>query len=287
MMRGALASCLAIMLAGCGLGSDPATPALWHADCPGTGEAWLFGTIHALERPAAWRGETVDKAMEDADLVMVELSDHGDAKAAAATWDRLAGTRGEPPLSARVSPERQGELARALKRTGLENRDFSDTETWAAALTIAQAARPRLDSANGIDRAVLEAMRSKKVEELEGRKGQLAIFDRLPPAEQRDLLDAVVVDAASGTDESAAIATAWRKGDMNTIARQTETGMLADPELREALFTARNRRWSERIIAAMARDSRPFVAVGAAHLAGPQGLPAMLREKGCAVERVQ
>ena len=287
MMRRALASCLAIMLAGCGLGSDPATPALWHADCPGTGEAWLFGTIHALERPAAWRGETVDKAMDKADLVMVELADHGDPKAAAATWATLAEGRGMPPLSARVSPERQGDLAMALKRTGLENRDFSDTETWAAALTIAQAARHRLDSANGIDQAVLGAMRGKKVEELEGRKGQLSIFDRLPQAEQRDLLDAVLADATSGTDESAAIAAAWRKGDMTTIARQTETGMLADPELREALFTARNRRWSERIIAAMARDSRPFVAVGAAHLAGPQGLPAMLREKGCAVERVQ
>lgn len=287
MMRRALASCLAIMLAGCGLGSDPATPALWHADCPGTGEAWLFGTIHALERPAAWRGETVDKAMDKADLVMVELADHGDPKAAAATWATLAEGRGMPPLSARVSPERQGDLAMALKRTGLENRDFSDTETWAAALTIAQAARPRLDSANGIDQEVLGAMRGKKVEELEGRKGQLSIFDRLPQAEQRDLLDAVLADATSGTDESAAIAAAWRKGDMTTIARQTETGMLADPELREALFTARNRRWSERIIAAMARDSRPFVAVGAAHLAGPQGLPAMLREKSCAVERVQ
>lgn len=287
MMRGALASCLAVLLAGCGLGSDPATPALWHADCPGTGEAWLFGTIHALERPAAWRGETVDKAMNEADLVMVELADNGDAKAAAATWALLAGSRDEPPLSARVSPERQGDLAMALKRTGLENRDFSDTETWAAALTIAQTARTGLDSANGIDGAVLDAMHGKKVEELEGRKGQLAIFDRLPKKEQRDLLDAVVADAASGTDESAAIAAAWRKGDMNAIAKKTETGMLADPELREALFTARNQRWSERVLAAMARDGRPFVAVGAAHLAGPQGLPAMLREKGCAVERIQ
>ena len=82
-------------------------------------------------------------------------------------------------------------------------------------------------------------------------------------------------------------AAAWRRGDMTAITRATEQGMLADPQLREALFTGRNRRWTRRVLEAMGKGERPFVAVGAAHLSGPQGLAAMLRASGCAVERAQ
>jgi len=53
------------------------------------------------------------------------------------------------------------------------------------------------------------------------------------------------------------------------------------------LFTGRNRAWSGRIAAMMEQGARPFVAVGAAHMAGPEGLPALLLAKGYRVARVQ
>jgi uncharacterized protein YbaP (TraB family) len=63
--------------------------------------------------------------------------------------------------------------------------------------------------------------------------------------------------------------------------------MLSDPDLRAALFTGRNRSWSARIAAMLARGEHPFVAVGAAHMAGADGLPAMLAAAGYRVTRVQ
>jgi uncharacterized protein YbaP (TraB family) len=278
---------LAALLAGCAATPDPATPALWQADCPGARQAWLFGTVHALERPAQWRGEIVDKAMAESSVLMVELADPGNAKAGAQVWDRLAKSPDQGLLSARMAPEQRRGLAKVLDRTGLDDDQFTGVESWAAALTIAQAASRRLDSANGIDGAVIAAMRGRPVVELEGREAQLAIFDRLPEKEQRDLLSAVVADAARSRDEASDIAAAWRRGDMTAITRATEQGMLSDPQLREALFTARNRRWTGMVLATMNEGERPFVAVGAAHLAGPQGLAAMLRASGCAVERAQ
>ncbi len=287
MTRNALALVLPLFLVACGTPTDPANPALWQVDCPDDRTGWLFGTVHALERPAEWRSEKIDKALAEADLLMVELADPDNAAASAQVWERLAKSPGHAPLSSRVAPAARKGLATALEHTGLEDDDFAEIETWAAALTLAQAASRELDSANGIDRAVISASAGKRIEELEGREAQLAIFDQLPEKEQRDLLAAVVADAARGKDEGAALAAAWRRGDMRTIELETGRGMLADPELREALFTGRNQRWTVLLLAAMKRGDRPFVAVGAAHLAGTEGLPAMLRGHGCTVTRTQ
>ena len=74
---------------------------------------------------------------------------------------------------------------------------------------------------------------------------------------------------------------------MAALERRADAGMMGDPELREALMDGRNRAWVERIAAAIAAGSKPFVAVGAAHMLGAQGLPALLAERGYTVTRIQ
>jgi uncharacterized protein len=107
----------------------------------------------------------------------------------------------------------------------------------------------------------------------------------MPEREQRDLLSAVVRDDDSSPDGS--LAEAWRNGDFARIEAETRRGMLADPELREALFTGRNRAWTARIAGLLGRGERVFVAVGAAHMAGEDGVPEMLRARGFTVRRIQ
>mgnify|MGYP001766308109 CR=1 FL=1 len=274
-------------LAACAPQPSPANPALWRVDAPGGGRAWLFGTIHALDRPALWRTPAVDRAMADADSLVVEVAALNDATAMTQAFARLSTSPGLPPLSARVSPELRDDLARALDKGGLDADRLTEMETWAAALTLARGGGGGMDPRHGIDRALLAEPGHLRVVELEGAGGQLAIFDALPEAEQRDLLNAVLRDADALDAERGGLSRAWLAGDMDRIAAETRRGLLADAELREALYTARNRRWADRIAAMVASDARPFVAVGAAHMAGPQGLPALLAAQGFAVTRVQ
>jgi uncharacterized protein YbaP (TraB family) len=285
-MMGRVGAALALIMAlgGCQAQPVPANPALWEITGPQGERGWLFGTIHALPRPAAWRSAAIDRALADADRIVVETAQAGDPAAMAQEFAALARTPGQAPLSSKLPPELRGKLALELERAGLRESRFADVETWAAALTLARAGAPEMDSANGIDSAVVKLAGARPVVELEGTRGQLELFDRLPEKEQRDLLAAVVAEPEQSSDTPAA---AWLKGDMAAIDRETTQGMLADPELREALFTGRNRAWADRIAQMLSSKQRPFVAVGGAHMAGPEGLPAMLAAKGYTVRRVQ
>lgn len=222
--------------------------------------------------------------MAQSDTIMVEVANLADEAEVAATFARLAKARNQPPLSGRIDPDERKALKALLEKAGYGDGDFAAMDTWAAALMLARASAEDDDARNGVDRAVIAAAGNKPVIELEGAKRQLGLFDALPETEQRDLLGAVVLEA-SGSD--ADLAASWRTGDMAAIEKETRRGILADPELREVLFTGRNRHWSDKVSATMTAGKVPFVAVGAAHMAGPQGVPAMLAERGYTVTRAE
>jgi uncharacterized protein len=281
----ALGLALSLALVGCKQEPVPADPALWHVVGSRGEEAWLFGTIHAAPAPIAWKTPKVADALNRSNAIMVEVANLADEKAVADAFDELSRTEGLPPLDQRVPEQQRETLDELLDERKVEASDLQDFETWAVALTLARPADSR-HARNGIDRAVLADAAGKPVIELESATRQLAIFDALPEADQRDLLHAVLTDAGSLDGEDEDLVETWRKGDMARIEAETRTGLLADPELRKALFTDRNVRWSARIVAEMNQGRRPFVAVGAAHMAGPDGLVARLQGAGYAVTRV-
>ncbi|MET1756048.1 TraB/GumN family protein [Novosphingobium sp. RD2P27] len=285
MRRFALILLATLALTGCKREPLEANPAIWHVAGSRGEEAWLFGTIHAAPRPLDWRTETVDTALAQADTVMVELANVGDDAAIAEVFSSLSRTSGLPPVTQRVPPELHSALRGMLKERKFKESDLRDVETWAIALMLARPAQGS-DGRNGIDRAVIAAAKKKPIVELEGATSQLSIFDSLPEAEQRQLLAAVLADAEVVSGEDEHLVESWRLGDAARIEAETRTGLLADPELRAALFTERNLRWASRIVAQMNSGERPFVAVGAAHMVGPDGLIALLQRAGYSVTRL-
>ena len=276
---------LALALAGCGGPArdwpDP-SPALWEVTGPEGAQGWLFGTIHSLPEGARWRTPAVDEAFASSSLLVVEVAELGRSDEAGAIFRRLATTPGLPPLTQRVPPAERPALAAFLDRAGMDEDAFSETESWGAALILANSVR-RSDSGNGADRALIAE--AARVEGLESFEEQYAAFDRLPAAEQADLLAGLAADAEGDFEDRRV--TAWLTGDMAALERDSSGGILADPELREALQLSRTRAWAARVGDLLERGERPFVAVGAGHMWGDEGLPALLAARGYAVRRVQ
>jgi len=279
-----LALALAAMLAACGGSArdwPPPSPALWEISGPNGQAGWLFGTIHALPKGVQWRTPALDAALDRADLLVVEVANLGDGKSGKGAFAAVSTSPGLPPLLERVAPGDRAMLSQALRRAGMDEADFGTIESWAAALIIANRTRSG-DSANGVDRALLA--RGLPVMGLEGFAEQFAIFDRLAQADQAELLRLTAQD--TDRDDHTA-QEAWLTGDLATLEREELSGVLADPELHEALIGGRNRAWVPRIVRVLESGRHPLVAVGAGHMMGDEGLPALLAAQGYTVKRIQ
>lgn len=279
----------ALTLAACKPAAPPptVTPALWQVSGKNGESAWLFGTIHALPAPVEWRSAKVDAALNTADRLVLEVAAIDNPEALNAIYRRLAASPGLPPLLERLPAAERGKAAEVLRRHAIKPEEYGQTETWAAALALTYQLTVENQSKFGIDRQLLEANRGKPVGELEGAQRQLGIFDRLAEADQRELLRAVLAEADAPDAEAQRLGQAWGSGNMAALEAETRTGMLADAELRKALLVDRNADWTKRLETMLRAGQKPFVAVGAAHMAGPDGLPALLAAKGYTVARVQ
>lgn len=278
----------ALALAGCQRAPE-VHPALWLVEGPGGQKAWLFGTIHALHDPVDWRSGKVEAALKDSDRLLVEVAR---IEQAPAIFAELSRSPGLPPLRERLSPEMRATFDAVTARYKLDPAAFDGLETWAAALALQQAiaAAEGIENENGVDRALVADYadeRMGQVEEFEGARRQLTIFDTLAEPDQRVLLESVLRDGAAPQGNDRAIQQGWARGDLGPIQAETERGFLNDPELREALLTGRNRDWAKQLAALLKRGAHPFVAVGAGHMAGPEGLPALLAAQGYRVTRIQ
>lgn len=122
---------------------------------------------------------------------------------------------------------------------------------------------------------------------LETVKDQIAVFDAIPYKEQ---MDELVKTAKSNIDESKAefrkMMDLYRQKDINgLLAYMNESEGQMYSRHSDVLLANRNRNWIPKIEEA-ANKMPTFFGVGAAHLAGEDGVIALLRKKGYKVEAI-
>lgn len=251
--------------------------------------AFLFGTLHVgtpdffpLERRAT------DALIRSTGLV-VEI-DITQADALLAAMQRHALLPNGETLDALLAPALRTRLQTQLDTLALPREAVQAFKPWMAALTLTMGGirQSGFDGGYATDGFLIGLAKGldKPVAELESTDEQLGLFDSMPRADQIAFLDEVLQSMENGklAADTRALVSAWLAGDADALGRLAGESLDENPRsgpwMQQKLFTERNYRMAERIERLLADGQSPFVAVGALHLVGPDGLPALLAGRG-------
>lgn len=266
------------------------TPALWQIS-KGDERAYLFGSIHALPADINWFGPAIAEGFESADILVMEIDSRKEGTAIGKALQKLGRTKGLGPIKRRITPQLRNEFRTLQKASGIEDDAFSSREDWAAALALAGLATKDLGVSGkyGVETVLGKKARTdnKPIIALETAAEQFGYFDRLPDTAQKAMLESVIGGAANAKQSYRDLLASWLNGDVASLAIDAQSGLLDTDAVRQSLLVARNRNWNGKIITLMQSGQTPFIAVGAAHLAGDDSVQQMLSDSGYIITRVQ
>jgi uncharacterized protein YbaP (TraB family) len=270
------------------------TPLIWEARSA-SNTVYLFGTIHVGARKMYPLSPAVEEAFAASRVLALE-ADPTDSSAAI---EGMASASYRPPdtVANHISPELMGKVGNVLPKLGLPIEYARTMRPALLAMTIAvmEIGRQGYDAALGLDVyfARLAKQQGKRIVELESVGEQLALLQSFSPQLQAGMLEAAVQGVEKGTlgEELRDLVAAWRSGDgqalMTQLQRDTEELPQAlAQEYEEGLYRTRNVGMVQKIIAMLEGSEPTFVAVGAGHLLGPNGLVELLQAKGYQVRKL-
>jgi uncharacterized protein YbaP (TraB family) len=271
------------------LGAIAAHPAMWTVHGP-KGTVYMFGSIHILPPNMIWHTPAVDAAMKSSDVFVFEIPMDDSAKTQIADFVRDNGTL--PPdttLPSLLDKKAAANYAAVLKLTHVPPTALMNRRPWLAALVldVTYMTQHHLSPDSGVDQKVYAeatAQGGKTFRALETPEQQFRLFmpdnRKLEVEEFDSSLEEILHDQGSTGD----LIDAWADGDVKRLAKLAKADIKGHPEVEKALFDDRNKNWVGQIKTMLDEPHTFFITVGAGHLAGPKGVPALLRRAGYKVD---
>lgn len=265
-------------------------PALWVVkDADST--LYLFGSVHVLRPTTGWESPRVKAAFDSASDVWFEISNPDDQAAIVPLIQQY----GVSATYRNATTLTTGELSlfgNAALDLGLDAVKMDNFRPWFAGLTlsISPLVKAGYDPKSGVE-MVLKARAEaagKPIHGFETIDKQVRILADMPEAVQLAFLRETLKDYDEATVKLDEMVADWARGDVPAIERLMVDEMRSDsPALYKALLVDRNADWVNQIQTLLQGSGTVFIAVGAAHLAGPDSVQAQLKARGVDVEAVQ
>lgn len=244
--------------------------------------SYLYGTIHLQDKRIFAFGETVQQAIDNSEQIAVEV-----------LLDEI-----NPATIMKVMFMQDSTLDMLLTESEYAKLEQVYTEIMGAGLSTAKTMKPFFVSANIVQRLaprempvpldlyfITEARKNdKKVIGLETLEEQIAIIDGLSYTAQAKMLVESLEDVDELKQQFNDLIEAYLTMNSKKVLELTEDPAMP-AEFMEELLNKRNKIMVDRMIEHLHANST-FVAVGAAHLFGNEGIVTLLKEKGYTVEPV-
>jgi len=289
-MRGLLLVCL-LALPGLSAPQDVGHPiSMWQIE-GNSNRIYLLGSVHVLRAQDHPIPTAIDDAYEDAEVLIMEVDmDDIDPIEMVGLVSELGMIGDGGSLQEIMGPTLYSEAVDYAARLEIPLEMLGEIEPWLAAITVEQMMLLRIgfNPQYGIE-FHLSAMAGKDEKEILGfetAREQLEFLDGLSMPAQRSLLMQTLQESLSIEEDINLLINAWRYGDIDYFEETLLAEMRKYPELYKTLVVDRNRAWVEKIKKLTTEKDDYLVVVGALHLVGEDGLPALLSKQGISADQL-
>jgi uncharacterized protein YbaP (TraB family) len=267
---------------------------LWKVTGP-KGVVYLLGTIHAAKADFYPLPSIIEDSFEKADTLIEEIDLSAPAEAARVQQGLIE--NGDYPngdtITNHLSEVTRSHLAAYVKKGGLPEQAIAHRRPWLVSVLVELREMKRMgfDPSYGLDRHFLEEAQQshKPIGALEDAGSQLKLFTSLSEEFQDRLLLSTLVNMEKLPHIVDLLTRAWRSGDTAAMQEVITSAVREYPQLKPLttkLFDDRNTAMTAKIERFLQTPESYFVAVGAGHLVGDQGILSQLRRKNFTAEQL-
>ena len=246
---------------------------------------YVLGSLHMLREQDHPIPTAIEEAYKDAEILIMEVDmDDIDEIEIAGLVIELGVIGDSGSLQEYMGQELYAEAEKYASQLKIPIAMLAQTEPWLAAITVEQMMLLRLgfNPQYGIELHLMAKAGEDEKEILgfETAREQLEFLDGLSLPMQRLLLLQTLKDNLNIEEDLNLLISAWRYGDIGFLEETLLAEMQKFPELYKTLVVDRNQAWVEKIINLTTKQDDYLIVVGALHLVGEDGLPALLSKAG-------
>ena len=263
---------------------------MWKVDSP-KATAYILGTVHMMKKEMYPLDSRIENAFKRSDAYALEFNIDDVTNIQMGTILSDVSYGGGDTIQKHISKETYDTLQKKFVEYGFPIEYMTKFRPWFLAITIETLEYQKLglDPRYGIDKYFLQQAEGKKsIIELESFDSQMDLFRTMTEKDQELFLVYTLNDIEDGRKNLDILMTAWSDGDSKIMEKMMFDPLKEDRQLSriyEKLFYERNRNMTDKIIKMLAQKGTYFVAVGAGHLVGKQGIIELLSHKGYAVRQ--
>jgi uncharacterized protein YbaP (TraB family) len=270
-----------------GLHAEAASGCIWKVTSPTGGTLYLGGSIHELRSTDYPLPAGYNRAFDASRRIALEV----DPKALETSSSGLL-TAGKYPkgdnLKNHVDPRTYDYLRRLFGLLKVPEEKFSVYRPWCLVLLLESPGSGGFSHDLGVDQFITGRARAngKAIVGLESAGEHSAVYSGLSDRQSEALLLVSLIPTGSSGGGRDQLLSAWRRGDVETLARSLHVAYADFPAFADRVLGARNRRWIPKLESYLKSGQTYFVVVGAAHLGGRDGLLPLLRARNYKLEQL-
>ena len=259
---------------------------LWKIEMTGLRPSYLFGTIHSDDPRVTALPDAVAATFDSSRSFTMEALI--DSSASILEMAEAMFFSDERTLAGVLGKELYAQTIQVMSQHGLPVAGIEKQKPWVVIMALSMP-KPRTGQFLDLLLKTRATLQDKPVYGLESVKEQIAVFDDLPMEEQITLLKETLDAQDKIEAQFEELTRAYLQRDLTGLMAITEeqnpkTDGLSE-RFMDRLLDQRNIRMAERLLPRL-KEGNAFIAVGAAHLPGPQGLLNLLEKAGYRVTSI-